>query len=142
MTRLPAPLSVFLALCLTVGAVQARMVYRSIDTDGAEHFSDTPVKGAERVWVPDSVISGKANASAEAADTVDANGDTAAAAGPDTGQALAAMCKKKTDQLKSYVDAGEVVDVDASGKERVFTAAERNDLLVRTRADIKAVCGK
>lgn len=136
-----------MALC-AAAAVQARVVYRWVDADGAEHFSDTPREGAVEHWLPDGPRSGAARGVGTAPSRAPqvpsraAAADEAPALDEDTAQELAQACKGKKTRLRELLDAQRVVETDSLGRERVYTDTERRELIQRTQDDIKLVCRK
>lgn len=126
-----------LATVLACASVQARTIYRWVDRQGQGHYTDTPVPGATEIHVPDPVIredtlAGQADAAP--ANALEGNGADAAI--------VAAACKDKKEKLKSYLDADEVVEMDALGKEHLYSSSERIELIKRTRDDIRMLCAK
>lgn len=143
MMRLPLSRA-FLALALsaTVLAAQARTVYRWVDSDGAEHFSDVPVSGAEAVWVPDSLVSKPLTPPPSAETEQPEDESDIAALDPDSPQAAALRCKQKKDELTRYQNSASIVERDAMGNEHEYSPQERAQLMLRTREAIAALCAE
>lgn len=114
------------ALLAMSTSTSARVVYQWTDRDGVEHFSDTPVPGARRIWVPDSVV---ADAAAESRP----DHDPSAAADPET-------CALRKTQLEQYERSVSIAERNHLGEEREYTLAEREELLALTREQLEQAC--
>lgn len=120
------------ALCLLVAAApcQAEKIYRWTGADGKVKYGDMPPSTAKDVQSFDKRIGTTTAAPA------------AAAAAPTDEQEVARRqnCTTKAAQLKTFSNATKLIEKDALGREREYTAEERKLLVERTQAEIDAQC--
>lgn len=136
-------LLITMALCslAAAGTAGAGGVYRWTDRAGVEHYGDIPVAGAEPVPLPESA---KRQASRDPvpAETGAGTGGASDGDAPDaeSPEFLAARCEQKKKQLASYQNSVSVVERDALGNEREYSAQERDQLIKITRSEIGRLC--
>lgn len=127
---------VLLASCtlLAMGVASAAggdRVYRWKGADGKTYYGDTPPPTAQDVRNFDSKVSGPSSApGAPAATTM-------------TDEQFAAHeteCANKRNQVKTYRTAARLVERDALGREREYTAEERTQLVAKVEGEIQAQC--
>jgi hypothetical protein len=120
-------------ICLTLfaGAVQAEKIYRWTGSDGKAYYGDLPPQGARDIREFDRKVGTTAAATAE--------GD--AESRPQQVAASDADCAAKRAQLSTFKNAARLVEKDSLGREREYTAAERDLLVARTQADLESQCG-
>lgn len=128
---------VLLASCtllLVMGVASAASgdrVYRWKGADGKMYYGDTPPATAQEVRNFDNKFSEPANVTAPSR------------AAPATSEEVAASeaeCATKRNQLKTYRNAARLVETDALGREREYTAEERQLLVAKVESDITAHC--
>jgi hypothetical protein len=108
-------------------AASAGQVYKWVDKAGHFHFSDTPQPGWTRV------------------DAMRGNTMTAEVpqVGDDPGsEAKAAECQKTRDTLASYRNAARVVERDALGNEKEYSAEQKQQLVARAEQQVAQACGE
>lgn len=118
-------------LLIAVGVVMATGVsasgklYRWVDANGKVHFSDRPVAQAEelKLRVP--------GVSTPPEERADAEGEN---------QARAAECQRKREQLNTYTSASRIIEKDNLGREKEYTADEKQQLVEKTREAITQLC--
>ncbi|MFT4047701.1 MAG: DUF4124 domain-containing protein [Solimonas sp.] len=107
-------------------AASAGPVYKWVDRSGHIHYGDTPEPGWTRV------DPGRANTSTgEAPQT----GDDVAS------EAQAAECQKQREALGSYRNAARIVERDALGNEKEYSAEQKQQLVARAEAQVEQACG-
>lgn len=126
---------VALALCSVLTVADARMVWRWTE-NGVDHYSDVEHPGAERVWLPDDARSKGGGPPRPAAPPANPQQD------PGSDEFRQARCDQKKAQLQQYEEAGRLIERSGSGEEHVYTPEEREQLLVKTRAEIVDYCGE
>lgn len=121
-----------LCLLLAAGPCQAQKIYRWVGADGKVKYGDMPPSTAKDVQPFDKRIGTTAAAPAAAA----------AAAAPTDEQELARRqtCTTKAAQLKSFSNATKLIETDALGRKREYTAEERKLLVERTQAELDSQC--
>ncbi|MDP3856900.1 MAG: DUF4124 domain-containing protein [Stagnimonas sp.] len=124
MSRLPWALSLLLALLLaTPGQAGDGKTYRWVDDKGRIHYSDVPVPSAEQIQVkPGSGVVGIARE--PTASTEQRKQD----------------CEQRKEQLQTYEAAASITETDPLGNVRTYNAAEREQLLNRTREQVAQAC--
>jgi len=114
-----------LVLAALSTAASAGPVYKWVDKSGRFHFSDTPQPGWTRVGV------GLPNAM-----------NTESLEGDDPGsEARAAECQKRRDLLASYRGAERIIERDALGNEKEYSAEQRLQLVARAEQQVAEACG-
>lgn len=119
-----------LCLLLAAGPCQAQKIYRWVGADGKVKYGDMPPSTATDVQPFDKRIG-----------TTTAVPAAAATAATDE-QVLARRqtCTTKAAQLKSFSNATKLIETDALGRKREYTAEERKLLVERTRAELDSQC--
>lgn len=120
---------VLLGLTLFAGAVHAEKIYRWTGSDDKVYYGDLPPQGARDVRPFDR----KVGTTAAADDYVESRPQQLAASDAD--------CAAKRAQLSTYKNAARLVEKDSLGREREYTAAERDQLVARAQADLQSQCG-
>lgn len=123
-------------MCAATFAVSAGQVYKWVDPNGRVHFSDTPRPG----WTAVDLKS----APSLSADTAGAESSEEGAAGESTAareRLRADECKRRKEQLDSYLTANRIVERDALGKEKEFSQEERLQLIEQTQKQVAELCG-
>lgn len=118
-----------IVLAASIGPAAAEKVYRWVDAQGKVHYSDQPRGNAQPVEVKPG--SGPGNPAA------------AAPAPSDTQSAVqkAVDCEKQRSQLETYRQAERIVEKDALGTEREYTAEQKERLVKLTEESFRAACG-
>lgn len=122
-------LTAFCLLLLAANASAAK-IYRWTDSEGRSHFGNQPAPGARNVQAFD-----------QRQGTVLEGGPYATETEEQRTSRLAA-CADKRKQLSIYQGAAEVIEKDALGRERKYSAEEKKLLITRTEADIEQICGE
>lgn len=113
-----------LSLLLASAAAGANSVYKWTDKNGRVHYGDRPPQlNAEKV---------EAKPGTEATDPV------AAASTPEAKRA--AECKQQKDQLAVYKSTERVVERNALGQEREYSAEEKQKLIEMTQVKVQQAC--
>lgn len=109
-------------LLLLSTASYGASVYKWTDKNGRVHYGDKPVHNAEKIGPK--------------------VGTAATEPSPDTveREKRAAECKSQKDQLAVYQSAARLVEQDSLGKQREFTAEEKQKLIALTEQKVKAIC--
>ena len=116
-------LAVLVGCLLVCSVVQAEEVWKWVDRNGREHFSDTPRDGWTKVD-----IAPVASAATEPPE-------------PGSEEALRAEeCERKKKQLDTYKNATTIKERDALGRDREYTATERAQLLQMTQTQVEQAC--
>lgn len=126
-----------MALCLLTVTAQApaAKIFRWTGPDGATHYGDQPapdarnVEGVER---RSGAVPGKA---ADKAPSDDAGDET-----EEQRSARLAECKTRRRQLATYQRATQLIDKDALGRERVYSAEDQRLLIEKTQAEVATLC--
>lgn len=114
-------LGILLVLLLSTAA-SANPVYKWTDKNGRVHFGDKPVANSE-------MIKGKPG--------------TEPAVQTDESQAKAKQaeaCQRERDQLNVYQNAARLVEKDALGREREYSAEDKQKLIQMSEQKVKEVC--
>lgn len=113
----------------------SRTVYQWTDAQGVEHYSDTPVAGARKVWMPTSPVPKVSRLPAsELTESGDANAEVSQE------DSAAALCMLKRRQLEQYQGSVSIAERNHLGEEREYTLAEREELLALTREQLEKAC--
>lgn len=119
-----------LCLLLLAGPSQADKIYRWIGADGKVKYGDMPPSGAKNLQPFDSRVG-----------TITAAPKDAAPAPTDEQEAARReACTTKAAQLSTFRKATKLVEKDALGREREYTAEERKLLVERTQAELDSQC--
>lgn len=118
-------LLITVGLVMAVSAQAAGKLYRWVDANGKVHYSDRPVAQAEelKLRVP--------GVSTPPEERGDAEGEI---------EARAAECQSKREQLNTYTSASKIIEKDSLGREKEFTADEKQQLIEKTREAITQLC--
>jgi hypothetical protein len=127
---------VILGVLCVASVCAADRVYRWTGTDGKTYYGDTPPETARDVRSVDRRV-GMLPATPAAPSTAPGRADPAAP----TAVAANRDCVTKRTQLGAYRNSVRLVERDSLGREREFTEEERELLIARTEADLKATCG-
>lgn len=114
-----------LALLLaTTSQAGTAKTYRWVDDKGRVHYSDVPVPSAEQVDVkPGSGVVGIPKPPGEGSpDQQDQN------------------CGRLKEQLATYESATSITETDNLGRQKTYSAGEREQLLSRLRGQVAATC--
>lgn len=135
-----------LALALAPLAAQAD-VYRWVDANGQEHYSDQPVEGAElirttnpRPQVPSSTPprTAAATSPAEPAPT----GDATRAVAKDLAAQRAKDCTEAKARYEKSLQARRIFRTLENGEREYLSDAEADKVRVSNRAAVDTACGK
>lgn len=118
-----------LSLMLIAGVAHADKIYRWTGSDGKVYYGDLPPSGARDIRGFDRRAGTSASATPAETET------------PDQQAAREVECASKRSQLNTYKNATRLVEKDSLGREREFTAAEREQIVARTQADLESQCG-
>lgn len=130
-----------MALCLLTVTAQASAakIFRWTGPDGATHYGDQPdpdarnVEGVERrSGAPLDEAAGKTAGNARSEDAGDESEEQRSA--------RLAECKTRRRQLASYQRATQLIEKDALGRERVYSAEDQRLLIDKTQAEIATLC--
>lgn len=135
MNRLRFAVRIGAILLIASAPSHSRTVYQWTDAQGVEHYSDTPVAGARKVWMPDSLVE---NAPRLPASGQPGNDDADAEVAQD--DPAAALCVLKRKQLEQYQGSVSISERDHLGNEREYSASERAQLMELTRSEIEQAC--
>ncbi|MDM4772691.1 DUF4124 domain-containing protein [Solimonas sp. SE-A11] len=114
-----------LGLALAVAPAMAAEVYKWVDPNGRVHYGDQPQPGWKRVGVNAPPASSPGSAPAPAAVP---------------GEVDKAACDKKKQELESYQKAARVVERDALGREKEYSAEDRQKLIALAQKETDDVC--
>lgn len=120
--------SLGLALLCIVGVVHAERIYRWTGADGKTHYGDMPPGNARDVRGLEPRIGATRPPPAAATQT------------EQEVAAREAACATKRAQLGTYRNAVQLVERDSLGRQREFTAEERQQLVAKVEAEIQASC--
>ena len=124
-------------MCAATFGVSAGQVYKWVDPNGRVHFSDTPRPGWTAVDLK-SAPSLSADAAGAESTEEGAEGEGSSAA---RDRLRADECKRRKEQLDSYLTANRIVERDALGKEKEFSQEERLQLIEQTQKQVAELCG-
>lgn len=118
-------------LAVVLVASQARVaagdrVYQWVGPDGKTYFGDLPPADAQDIREKERRFGNTSAAPPEAPKQVAEN---------------EAECANKRKQLETFRNATQLVEKDALGRERVYTAEERELLIKKTQTDLESQCG-
>ncbi|HEX4896098.1 MAG TPA: DUF4124 domain-containing protein [Solimonas sp.] len=136
------PLAVALLLGLSLSAV-AGPVYKYVDPQGRVHYADRAQPGWTAVDVrPPPTSSPPPETPADPAGENGEPGATPPAADASATPARDPQaCKNQREQLETYKAAAKITEKDGLGREREYTAQERDMLIRQTEQQVKASCG-
>lgn len=123
-------------MCAATFAASAGQVYKWVDPNGRVHFSDTPRPGWTAVDLK-SAPSLSADAAAAESSEESPEGESTAA----RERLRADECKRRKEQLDSYLTANKIVERDALGKEKEYSQEERLQLIEQTQKQVAELCG-
>lgn len=127
MRAMLAVLGLFVAAQTAHGAAGER-IYRWTGEDGKTHFGDQPPRDGRVI------------------ETVESKLGTSPALSPTPSApvrvASESECTNKRAQLSTYQNATRLVERDSLGREREFTAEEREQLVKKTQQELETQCGK
>ena len=118
-----AALAVLLSLLCLSAAQAGERTYRWVDDKGRVHYSDVKSENGEQVQVKP--------------------GGTITATGKDAPEAVAARqleCQRKKDAVALYNSSAEINETDNLGRNRTYTALERQQLIDRTQQAARVAC--
>ena len=115
--------ALFAAAAFAAAPAAQADVYKWKDASGNVHYGDQPANGAEKV--------------STGPDNSEAAPDTAA---DDAQQKRDAECKRKRDQLDTYQKASRIVEKDALGNEKEYSADDRKKLIDSIQKQIAENC--
>ncbi|WP_420467576.1 DUF4124 domain-containing protein [Panacagrimonas sp.] len=135
MNRLVFAARIGAILLIASAPSHSRTVYQWTDAQGVEHYSDTPVAGARKVWIEDSLVENAPRLPASAQ-------PESSAAGANIAQedSNAAQCILKRKQLEQYQRSVSISERDHLGNEREYSASERAQLMELTRSEMEQAC--
>ncbi len=113
---------VALGLTLAMAPAMAAQVYKWVDAGGRIHYGDQPQSGWKRVDV----------------NAPPASAAPGAASG--LGPAEKAACEQKRKELESYQKAARVVERDALGREKEYSAEDRQKLIALAQKEADDIC--
>ena len=114
---------IVLLAVLACAAASAGEVYKWKDKDGRVHYGDKPKEGeAQAVTVESS--SGTGDPSKAGAEQASRDGE----------------CKTKKQQLEAWRRAPSLSEIDSLGKQREYSAAEREQFLAMTQQKVDGLC--
>lgn len=114
---------VALGLALAVVPAMAAEVYKWVDPNGRVHYGDQPQPGWKRVGVNAPPASSPGSAPPAVSGEIDK-----------------AACDKKKQELESYQKAARVVERDALGREKEYSAEDRQKLIALAQKEADDVC--
>lgn len=118
-------LAVF-SLCMACfPPIAAGAIYKYVDPQGRQHFADQPKQGWTRVDVRTSVVE-------------TTTGTDAPTESREQAVSRAADCARLQEQLRTYRNASRVVERDALGREKEYSAEERTRLIEKYEQDVQA----
>lgn len=124
-------------MCAATFAAGAGQVYKWVDPNGRVHFSDTPRPG----WAAMD-LKAAPSLSADAADAVESSEEDGDGQGTAARERLRAdECRRRKEQLDSYLAAAKIVQRDALGKEKEYSQEERLQLIEQTQKQVAELCG-
>lgn len=128
---MPARLLLLFALITAAAgaAVAGDRVYRWTDARGHLHFGDTPAPDAQAVQE----VNTRTGTKTDVGGPVDDSDEAAAARRAD-------QCAARKAQYETYLRSTRLVEKDSLGREREYTAEERDRLLALTQEEIARVC--
>ena len=121
------------ALCLLLLAAPSQAqqkIYRWVGADGRVKYGDVPPGNAKDVQPFDRRVGTASSATKAPTPTPTDAQETA----------RRETCTTKAAQLNTYKKAAKLVETDALGREREYTAEERKMLIDRTQAEIDGKC--
>ncbi len=123
-------------LCAVAWDASAGQVYRWVDANGRAHYSDTPQAGWEPVDIKSAnTVPGVPSPRPEGAGSYTGEQQVA------RDQLRASECKRRQEQLDSYLKATRIVERDSSGEEKVYTETQRLKLIELTERQVAELCG-
>lgn len=123
-------------MCAATFGVSAGQVYKWVDPNGRVHFSDTPRPG----WTAVDLKSAP-SLSADATGAESTEGGTEGESSAARDRLRADECKRRKEQLDSYLTANKIVERDALGKEKEYSQEERLQLIEQTQKQVEELCG-
>lgn len=113
-----------LPLLLISAAAGANSVYKWTDKNGRVHYGDRPAANAEKVELKPGTV---------------ATDPVAAAATPEAKRA--AECTQQKEQLTVYQNTERLVERNALGEDREYSAEDKQKLIALTQNKIRELCG-
>lgn len=128
MVRTSRALLLVLPLLAGIAGAEGRNTYRWVDDKGRVHYSDVPASrghAVEELQVKPGSGSSKVTDQSRAAV-----------------EQRSRECEQRTGQLAAYEASSGISETDGLGNTRNYSAAERERLMERTRAQIADVCAR
>ncbi len=120
-----------LLLASTTLTAYAGQIFKYVDPQGRVHYADRPQAGWKLVDV-------RPPTNSQAGEGTNTGDDGAAKPGQDV--ARATECARKQEQIKTYRNASRIVERDNLGRDKEYTAEEREQLIAKTEAQVEEFC--
>lgn len=120
------PVLLLMAALLLAATAEAGPAYKWVDASGQFHFSDTPQAGWTRVDLPGPKLIPAEVQQQPAADVL---------------ASKAGLCTQRRQTLDIYRTADNLIERDALGGERQYSAEEKQKLISRSEQQVAEACG-
>lgn len=128
-------------LFILSGAVGATEIYQWVGADGKTHFGDVPPSDATSVKQVSRKV-GIGGTVPSVNSRADAPSDTDEQPGIEATLASGDECAYKRQQLVSFKSAISLVETDALGREREYTAEERGQIVRKIEREMALACNQ